>query len=126
MKADRLSTSSALVRQRRSLAPKNDQFNYDDILRGVLTKRNDGSDDIDSLKREADVARKRIEEELDRKIQLENEKHRELSDISGRKKKALEEIDFQVDEAGKEHNLERKRIFDELRDLRSLGIILRR
>ena len=109
----KLATAETLDEVRAAFDHLRAEFNYDDILRGVLTKRNDGSDDIDSLKREADVARKRIEEELDRKIQLENEKHRELSDISGRKKKALEEIDFQVDEAGKEHNLERKRIFDE-------------
>ena len=92
------------------------EFNYDDILTDVLTRHNGDADDIGLLRKEADAARKRIEEELDRKIQLENEKHRKLSDISARKKKDLDEIDFQVEEATKEHNQERKRIFDEHRD----------
>ena len=92
------------------------EFTYNGLLTDVLTRRNGDARDIDLLRKEADAARKRIEEELDRKIQLEDEMRQELADISARKKKAFKEIDFEVGEATKEDNLERKRIFEEHRD----------
>ena len=109
----KLSTAETIEDARIAFKEAAAAFDYNGILTDIETRRNGGIEGIDSLKGQVDAARKRIEAELDRKVQLEKEKSRELSSIVSNKKKTLEVIESDARDAEKKHNAEKKRIFDE-------------
>lgn len=109
----KLSTAETIEQARAAFEEAGAAFDYDGILTAVETSRNGGIEGSDALRDEVDAARRRIEAELDRKVQLEKEKGRELSAIATKKKKNLDDLDSEAREEEKKHNAEKKRIFDE-------------
>ena len=109
----KLSTAETIEDAKSAFRQAAVEFDYEGVLTDIQTRRNGNIEGLDALKAQVEASRKRIEAELDRKVQLEKEKEHELSVISSKKKKTLEAIDSEGHDAEKAFKQEKKRIFDE-------------
>lgn len=109
----RLSSAETVAEVKAALDAVATESRFDTVLSGVLAHRVGDLVDIPTLQAEVNAARERIERELDRKVQLEGDKIRELSAVATHKKKVLESIEAEKEAVENAHRAENKRIYDE-------------
>lgn len=92
---------------------KDSPVDYAAKLDSILTTRNGDATAIDAIKASINEERNRLETELNRKVQLESNKAKELAAISAKKNSTIDSANKEKDAVDKAHKEENKRIYDE-------------
>lgn len=107
----KLSTAETIDDIRKEL--RNEPEDYGRILDAILSKRNGEEIDIDSLRKAVLEEKARLNDELDRKLQLEKEKSLEIAEIAQTKTATLNALKKEGEEVDNALKAKTKSIYDD-------------